>query len=133
MGTYTLDMIDIAYYTKALEDEQRKLEGELTALGRHDPKDAENWDLKAPEMDIMQADDNEVADRAEELHIDSIVLDELEIRYKGVMHALRKIGTGTYGICEVGGEPIEEERLKANPAARTCKAHLGQEDPTTLD
>jgi RNA polymerase-binding transcription factor DksA len=30
---------------------------------------------------------------------------------------------GLYGICEVGSETIPLERLKANPAARTCVEH----------
>jgi RNA polymerase-binding transcription factor DksA len=33
-------------------------------------------------------------------------------------HALSKFELGTYGICEVSGEPIPEERLEAIPWAR---------------
>jgi RNA polymerase-binding transcription factor DksA len=33
-------------------------------------------------------------------------------------HALRKFDLGTYGICEVSGDPIPEERLEAIPWAR---------------
>ena len=33
-------------------------------------------------------------------------------------HALAKIDDGTYGICEVSGQPIPKERLKAIPWAR---------------
>ena len=33
-------------------------------------------------------------------------------------HALSKFDEGTYGICEVSGEPIPEERLEAIPWAR---------------
>lgn len=33
-------------------------------------------------------------------------------------HALTKFELGTYGICEVSGEPIPRERLKAIPWAR---------------
>lgn len=33
-------------------------------------------------------------------------------------HALTKIDLGTYGICEVSGQPIPKERLKAIPWAR---------------
>ncbi len=33
-------------------------------------------------------------------------------------HALTKFELGTYGICEVSGEPIPEERLEAIPWAR---------------
>ncbi|MFG2086875.1 MULTISPECIES: TraR/DksA family transcriptional regulator [unclassified Spirillospora] len=36
--------------------------------------------------------------------------------------ALRRLGDGTYGICERCGGPVGEERLAARPAARTCIA-----------
>jgi RNA polymerase-binding transcription factor DksA len=35
-----------------------------------------------------------------------------------VLAAIRRIERGTYGVCEVTGEPIEEARLKAIPWAR---------------
>ncbi|MBP9749657.1 MAG: TraR/DksA C4-type zinc finger protein [Candidatus Pacebacteria bacterium] len=76
----------------------------------------------------MHADANESADRTEEYQIDSIVLNELEARYRNTVRALKKIEAGTFGVCEVSGEPIEEDRLRANPAARTAKAHLNEED-----
>jgi RNA polymerase-binding transcription factor DksA len=37
--------------------------------------------------------------------------------------ALAKFDKGTYGLCEVCGEPISEARLEAMPAARTCITH----------
>lgn len=36
-----------------------------------------------------------------------------------VNHALEKMDTGTYGICEETGKEIPVERLKAVPTART--------------
>ena len=35
-----------------------------------------------------------------------------------VLAALRRIARGTYGVCEMTGDPIEPERLKAIPWAR---------------
>ncbi len=35
-----------------------------------------------------------------------------------MLEAIRRIECGTYGICEVTGEPIEEARLQAIPWAR---------------
>nr|WP_245862630.1 TraR/DksA C4-type zinc finger protein [Phycicoccus duodecadis] len=37
--------------------------------------------------------------------------------------AASRIADGTYGRCEVCGEPIAAGRLEARPAARTCVAH----------
>ena len=34
--------------------------------------------------------------------------------------ALKKIDEGTYGICEMCDEPIQEERLKIKPHAKYC-------------
>lgn len=38
--------------------------------------------------------------------------------------AIKKISEGTYGACEICGEPIEEGRLKAYPAAAFCVTHV---------
>jgi|SRR3989339_723177 len=120
-------MNDYTKYKKALDTEYQKLEEELTKLGIKNVESPSNWDVRNPDMDIQGADENEVADRSEEIQIDSIILDELTVRYNNVLRALKKIEEGTYGMCEIDGSPIEEDRLEANPAARTCKEHIGQE------
>ncbi|MDQ5950299.1 MAG: hypothetical protein QG585_241 [Patescibacteria group bacterium] len=75
-------------------------------------------------MDINEADRNEVADKIEEFGNNQAINRDLEIRLLEVKQALERIENGTYGICEVSGEPIELDRLGANPAATTCKSHL---------
>jgi RNA polymerase-binding transcription factor DksA len=52
------------------------------------------------------------------------ILTDLEARHTSVTAALARIVDGTYGTCTVSGEPIEEARLAADPAAATCKAHM---------
>jgi len=37
-----------------------------------------------------------------------------------IREALERIDDGTFGICEVCGEPINEERLKARPVTTQC-------------
>ena len=37
-----------------------------------------------------------------------------------IEEALKKIEKGTYGICEMCEEPIQEERLKIKPYAKYC-------------
>ncbi|WP_256794472.1 TraR/DksA C4-type zinc finger protein [Terrabacter sp. Ter38] len=39
--------------------------------------------------------------------------------------ALQRITDGRYGRCEVCGEAIPDERLRARPTARTCMSHAG--------
>lgn len=40
--------------------------------------------------------------------------------------ALERIEEGTYGRCEVDGEPIDPERLRVRPTARYCTTHQQQ-------
>ncbi|WP_243738394.1 TraR/DksA family transcriptional regulator [Cellulomonas shaoxiangyii] len=37
--------------------------------------------------------------------------------------ALARLDAGTYGVCAVGGEPIDADRLAARPTATTCVRH----------
>ena len=102
-----------------------KVETELETVGEQDPKTGD-WEAKEKDMDTMSpmADANEAADKMEEYQTNRGINDELEVRYRDVKDALEKIQKGTYGKCETCGEIIEEDRLEANPAARTCKAHM---------
>lgn len=47
----------------------------------------------------------------------SLLNSEHDVLYE-IEEALRRIEQGTYGICEMSGNPIERERLKALPFAR---------------
>ncbi len=40
--------------------------------------------------------------------------------------ALRRIGTGSYGLCEACHDTIEADRLERNPLVRFCLDHLSQ-------
>lgn len=103
-----------------------KIEGELKTTAVQDPKNPSNWNSKETEMETMSpvADPNEAADKIEEYNEHRAITGELEIRYNDIRAALQKIEGGKFGICEVSGEQIEEDRLEANPAARTCKSHM---------
>jgi len=118
--------IDIAKFKTRLLDELRLLKTELESIGRINPTNPADWEAK-PEAENVEdrADKNVVADRKEAYEENSAMLNELEVRYNNIKLALEKIEKGTYGICEISGKDIELARLEANPAARTCKAHLG--------
>ena len=111
-------------YKAILEEEAAKLRVELQELGVQNPEVKADWVERADDLDTVSADPNEVADRTEEYDERRATLATLEGRFNDMKRALKKINEGKYGICEVGGEPIEEDRLEANPAARTCKAHM---------
>lgn len=114
----------IKIFKDKLEEEQRLLEEELKSVGRVNPSNPSDWEATPGKLDILEADRNEAADRIESYEGNTAILKELETRYNNIKLALKKIEGGTYGTCEISGKPIEIERLKANPAARTCKTHL---------
>ena len=114
----------IQNFKKMLEEELQTLKKELSDLGRKNPDNQSDWEAMDENNLINEADSGEVADEIESYEENTAVLKNLEIRYNEVKCALQRIENGKYGICEVGNEPIEIERLEANPAARTCKQHL---------
>lgn len=116
----------IETFKQKLEEEVKLLKGELQSVGRVNPSNPNDWEATPGKLDILEADRNEAADRIESYEENTAILKELEVRYNNIKSALKKIEDGTYGNCEIGGKPIEEDRLEANPSARTCKAHLGE-------
>ena len=121
--------MDTGHFKKKLEQELATVEGELKSIGVQNPKNPADWEATERQMDVMSAaaDPNEAADKQEEYIENRAIVDQLEIRYNSIKRALKKIEEGTYGVCEVSGHPIEEDRLEANPAARTCKEHMNEE------
>ena len=117
-------MIDTKMYKERLEEELGKLEGELKSLGRRNPQTPADGEATAPEAEDVEADTNEAADRIEGYEENTAILKELETRYNEVRSALMRIEKRTFGVCKISGEPIETERLEADPAADTCLKHL---------
>ncbi|HEY6531225.1 MAG TPA: TraR/DksA C4-type zinc finger protein [Acidimicrobiales bacterium] len=50
---------------------------------------------------------------------------QLRDQLDDVEHALARLDAGTYGTCEVCGQPIGEARLEVMPATRFCIQHAG--------
>ena len=51
------------------------------------------------------------------------LLDAARRRLAEVDAALERVAAGTFGRCEVCGQPIPAERLEIRPFARTCVGH----------
>lgn len=107
-------------FKERLIAEKARLEEELATIAKRNPKDASDWEATTDEGNIEErADKNDLADSFEDLEENTSITNTLEARLKEVIDALARIDAGTYGVDEKTGEPITEERLLANPAART--------------
>ncbi len=109
-----------------LEESLVKLKTELEAIAIYDPVTTD-WEVRTDDLSTTEVDRNESADDVESADERVATLAELETLYRNTDRALQKMTTGNYGLCEVGGEIIEPERLEANPAARTCIKHREEE------
>ena len=119
-------MIDTNKYKGKLEAELKIVEGELKEIAVKSPNDPNGWVpalTKETDMGSDSADEIDVADELESLGENTAIVSKLEAQYNDINTALEKIKNGTYGKCEVGGEDIPEDRLEANPSARTCIEH----------
>lgn len=103
--------MDINHFKQKLEEELEVLRQDLADLGHED-------------IDESATEPDELADRQEEFEEHGAEAQALIARKAEVTAALKRVADGTYGACEECGEKIEEDRLEANPAARTCKAHM---------
>jgi RNA polymerase-binding transcription factor DksA len=119
------------HHKEALHRMQAELATELESLGVHDPHNTSDW-IATPSVSASEPDHNDAADMVEELEERESTLAVLETRWNDIRRALEKMEAGTFGICEIGGEPIEEVRLSVNPSARTCIAHKEREVDLSL-
>ena len=120
-------MKDVSLHKEKIETELQELTEQLQALGIHNPEVSEDWIATPEGTETSESDANVGADRAEDWIEKNATVAQLETRYNNLQRALKKIASGTYGLCEIDGSPIEEDRLNANAAARTCKAHIDKE------
>jgi len=107
-------------YKAKLLEEKTLVEEELLSIGKKDENG--NWDA-VPDTEMINQevpDEADMADRAEDYEERTIKVGSLSERLANINKALEKIENHNYGICEVCGEKIEEERLDINPAAPTC-------------
>ena len=106
-----------------LEKEKDILLEQMRDIGKLDPE-TNKWEATPEKQDYPESDQNEMADRFEDFEERNSVLKELELRLNNILHALKELDKESFGKCEVCKKDIEMSRIKANPAARTCKKHL---------
>ena len=103
-----------------LTDEKVRLGGLLGRIAKPKKAGGEEFEAKYPEFG-NQEDENASEVAAYEANIAEER--DLEKKLKKVEAALQRVAKGTYGICQVGGEPLPLARLEAIPEAENCVAH----------
>ena len=92
-----------------LTAERERVTGELAGLG----VDRASYDGGFADVGQVTAERGEV----------DALAGSLREALHDIDDALAKLDAGTYGTCEVCGQPIGEARLAAMPAARLCITH----------
>ncbi len=108
-----------ARVTKTLREEEAEIREEMADA-------SENEISRTSTFDSAENEDTAaiMADRDRENALDE---NEKQLLHE-INHALDRISDGTYGICEVTGEPIPTERLRAIPWATMTVAAAALRD-----
>ncbi|MCX6753118.1 MAG: TraR/DksA C4-type zinc finger protein [Candidatus Nomurabacteria bacterium] len=106
-----------------LEKERDALKTQMGDMAKLNPETGE-WEAQPEAQDFPEADLNDQADRFEEFESRSSMIKDLGIRWKNILSSLKNINKASFAKCSVCGKDIEAARMKANPAAKTCKKHL---------
>lgn len=106
----SLDMDAARTQLEALRDEYQARIERINNQMANPPQDmAQDWNDQAK---LHQNDDATYSLR-----------EEAQVQLAQVNHALARLASGEYGICEIGGEEIEAGRLQAMPQATRCLKH----------
>ena len=97
-----------------LEKLKKVLEGQLHQLQHDFGKELQN--MGSPAL----ADINDQASLESERSFELRIKDRERKLIGKVQEALRKVGDGSYGVCESCGEPISVKRLLARPVTSFC-------------
>ena len=114
---------NLEQFKSKLLAEKADLENQLSGIGRRNPEVVGSWEATTGHIEVDSADENEVADKLEELEENVAIVSQLDKQLEEVLAALARIENGTYGVCEQCGKPIEEDRLLANPSAKISLKH----------
>lgn len=102
-----MNKADLEKLKKTLENQLKEL---VSDLGKDMPS------MESPAL----ADVNDQASLESERSFELRIKDRERKLIGKVQEALRKIGEGTYGVCDSCGEPIGVKRLHARPVTSYC-------------
>jgi RNA polymerase-binding protein DksA len=112
--------MDVERFRTALLEERGRVEDAIDYLKK------ETTSLEDETEENGAGVDNHLGDQASptlDRELDYTLEENAEQVLQQIDAALARIEAGTYGVCEVGGEPIPEERLEARPWATLCIDH----------
>jgi DnaK suppressor protein len=105
--------VDIEHYRTLLQNQERRLLGiiklkkeNVRSIGGDSVPDAGDASYEGEVREEQAREAENASDTLKEVRL-----------------ALARIDAGTFGLCENGGEHIEEKRLEAIPWTRYCSAH----------
>ena len=107
---------------RILKDEHDRLEAVRAGFDAEHLHD-ESEDESQSELSHLAQHQADVATETFEREKDFSILEQVEAELADVQRALHRLDEGTYGRCEACHEPIGDERLEAQPAARFCVTH----------
>jgi len=102
-----------------LEEERARLQGLRTAF-EQEGLNQESEDESLGELSHMVQHQADVGTETFNRERDLSILERVEAELSEVEHALTRLDDGSYGKCEACGQPIDDDRLQALPAARFC-------------
>jgi RNA polymerase-binding protein DksA len=106
--------VDLKSLRSRLEEEKKNLSEELEAL-RDSLRPAEERREGSP-FGKREEEATETMELEKRLTLEKSLIDRLAT----IDHALHKFDDGSYGKCDVCGEPIDPARLEALPQASLC-------------
>ena len=103
---------DLDQFKKILEDEKKKILRHLETLSESSEEELDTSSASGDSVDLASLEINQAS-------LQKIGKRETYL-LKKIDLALKKIEDGTYGECEMCGEPIAVARLMARPVAQLC-------------
>jgi len=103
-------MLELDYFKELLLERKKQIEKNILET-KNEIEELKNFEVN---------DDGDYASLCTDNLIDSAINNQQLKELQEIEEALKKIEDGTYGICEMCGEPIRKLRLKVKPYAKYC-------------
>lgn len=102
-----------------LLEEHARLQQIRTSL-QAEPLDGGPEERAIVELSLVDQHPADIATDTFEKEKDLSILEHVDAQLADVDRALGRLEQGTYGTCEACGRRIDDDRLRARPAARFC-------------